>query len=378
MKVGLVINELDIKGGTHKQFVILANYLAVSGVEVTVFTKSFDPALYRLNERIAIVVVPIGNPTSKFSRLVCRIWSSLRIGILAARDSDIIHVHDNWVNYAIIFLGLKRKKVVWQVNDINPCFREGASKDTPWRFYFWYDKLINRLAARLVTRFTVNVSKNKVRVEKFLKKEAIVDVVYCGVELLHSSLQVKNNKPEIILFSLGVFFEYRNYETVIAVHRELLSRGYSVSTTIAGSQKLAPNYADKICDIANGVDGLNVVGQITDEELSYLFKESDFFLFLNVDQSWGLAVFESMNSGTPVILSNSVGAMEVLIDGQDVVLVNPFDVTFIADKVLEYKKDPTKYNNLRESSFKAVSKMTWDKMYCEKILAIFLEETKLS
>ena len=42
MKISLLINELNICGGTHKQLLRLSQYLLQQGHDVTIFTRYFD------------------------------------------------------------------------------------------------------------------------------------------------------------------------------------------------------------------------------------------------------------------------------------------------------------------------------------------------
>mgnify|MGYP000632882886 CR=1 FL=1 len=43
MKVAIVINELNIRGGTHKQVLRLCEYLEEQKIEMLLLTKYYDP-----------------------------------------------------------------------------------------------------------------------------------------------------------------------------------------------------------------------------------------------------------------------------------------------------------------------------------------------
>ena len=58
-----------------------------------------------------------------------------------------------------------------------------------------------------------------------------------------------------------------------------------------------------------------------DEILGY-YQYSDIFLFVSVEQTWGLAPFEAMLCQKPVIISKGVGCSEVLTDKSDALIVD--------------------------------------------------------
>jgi len=64
-------------------------------------------------------------------------------------------------------------------------------------------------------------------------------------------------------------------------------------------------------------------GHISEEKLVEFYSTSDIFVFPNYPQTWGLAVFEAMGCGTPVVVSTSCGASEVLTDKENAILVPP-------------------------------------------------------
>jgi len=379
MKIVYLINELSIRGGTHKQLLRLCQYSEKQGADFLILTKSYLTDLgysefKAFNNKIK-VIAPIN--TSKLSNIKCQLDIAK---FLKNSKTDIINIHDNGFQYVIIFLKLLRSKakIFWQINDLPICFRVGNLKDTQRKWTYSYSRFIIRFSAKLVDRITVNVSKNKARVQNNLKRDAAV--LYCGIDkhLIDLKPIKKEIKfPKIKLLSIGVLFPYRNYETLIEVAKNLIMKNYQVELNIVGSTSLNPGYAQKIEALINDnnlIDNIRILGNIKEDELHNLFTTSDVFLFLNIDQSWGLAVFEAMAYSLPVIVSNSVGAIELLENRRTALINDPLDVNKIAESIEELTIDTNHLNYITTQAKLAISNMSWDEMYSSKLLELFKNE----
>lgn len=390
MKIAVVVSSLTIRGGTHKQVLRLVEYLTKMGEDVVIYTKRYDPAK-TFPEFMNYRIVQSQNtesekgtkkPKNKIVGLIKSYLGSMdddkRLLECIPKDVDIINMHDNNMRY---LFPAKRKrygaKTVWQINDLPLCFQVGAAKNVmtvsnPVKRSF--DKFLNRWIAKKCDRITVNVTKNKERVIENLKCDA--DVFYCGVDK-NESLE-KHEYPEqkgtIRLLSTGVFFPYRNYESLVLAVERLSSHGYDVRIDIIGSTELDKAYADKVTEmiVSKGLgDKITVWGQVDEDKYNELYNRAHMFLFLNIDQSWGLAVFEAMSCGLPVIVSNSVGAIELLHHNEDSVIIEPKDIDLICQSVIKLAENKEFYEKLSVNAMNAVEEFTWDKLYSEKMLNLF-------
>jgi glycosyltransferase involved in cell wall biosynthesis len=82
-----------------------------------------------------------------------------------------------------------------------------------------------------------------------------------------------------------------------------------------------------------GVDVPGWVGEIPDAELAALYRGARCVVYASLYEGFGLPVLEAMASGTPVVTSRGTATEEVA--GGAAVLVDPLDVTSIADGIAE-------------------------------------------
>lgn len=378
LKIALYVSELDVKGGTHKQVLRLTQYLVRQGHKVQLFTPIFNLAkTFPEFEDIDIVTLYVEQPKSSFSRLFRRL-SPIPLAFKLAKV-DVLNIHDNGGLLFFFTSWLRRRAncYVWQINDLHHSFRLGNSAKVSARWHHPITRLLNHLMARMVDHITVNVGKNVKRVHEHLGINA--ELMYCGVDL--PTQAVKMSLPPMSPFrvlSTGVFFSFRNYERLVeACANAVTKSGRNIELTIVGDTRARPEYAENIRNIARLHElPLVILENISDEELDREISNCHIFAFVNIDQSWGLAVFETAARKRAVILSNSVGAAELLNGLPGFQMVDPTSIDQIAETILRFIDKPNLCGELGEAAALTVSDMSWDNMYSSKVEYIFKKYKK--
>jgi glycosyltransferase involved in cell wall biosynthesis len=374
--IALYIRELDIKGGTHKQLYYLADYLERSGVQFKILTNSLDytktfDSFRKLEDKIECIERKLSNNIFLKIYFYCLFVFNFR---KALKNVKILNVHDQGLH--LLFPFFFDKIIIWQINDLPIEFLKTKDLSIFNKVKKSYIKASSKL---FVKSITVNVSKNKERVLNNLGLNS--EVLYCGIEKvdinrnLTASLNRLKSKKINILTS-GVFIPYRNYETTVEVVYELTNLGYDVDLNIIGSTVTNPQYAKKIDNLIkqfNLENQIKILGQVTDSMFLELHDKSDIFMFINIDQSWGLAVFEAMSCGLPVILSQSVGATEILKNNIDCLFVDPVNVNEIVNRIIELVNNSQQYIYLSNNGIDFANNYTWDKAYSSNVLRIINE-----
>lgn len=378
--IAFLINELDIRGGTHKQLLKLLEYTSARTDEFFIVTKQADldktyPGFRKFENKIRIFK-EIKSNGGLLRRLKIR-RDNIKLLRSIISDTDCINIHDQ--GFERYFPAFKGRKVIWQVNDLPGIFQVGVFKNIKLNLKSQLFKKIFLHNSNVVNRFTVNVTKNADRIKEAFHRSA--DVLYCGIEPVGIKHDVNKSlerfgKNKLNLLSSGVFFPYRNYETQIDVVDALLKMGIDVHLNIIGSTELDEDYSKKIKDLISqkGLqNNITVCGQVDEATFRKLHGEADIFIFINVDQSWGLAVFEAMSCGIPVIVSESVGATEILENDKNALFVNPKNPDEIVSKITDLMHNPETYASLCEVSSKFHERYSWDDAYSAPVFKILIE-----
>ncbi len=246
-------------------------------------------------------------------------------------------------------------------------------------FYWLVDKYEIKKFIKPQDKIIVLDNRDREWVREYFKKEAIV--VRSGLDLERFNFKEResltNKKVEILM--AGIFFRHRRFEDGIMAMKILKEKNYDVNLSIVGDYNINKDYFKELVYLAkkSGMeDSVDFAGRVSDEKLLNFYQQSDIFLFPNHWQSWGLVVFEAMACGLPSIVSKTAGASEVLTDGENALLVEPFKPEDIITAVAKLIDNPDLYVKISRQGRELVEKsISWPLM-AQKVSAIFKETLK--
>jgi glycosyltransferase involved in cell wall biosynthesis len=124
-------------------------------------------------------------------------------------------------------------------------------------------------------------------------------------------------------------------------------------------------------------DHVKFVGQISDQKILVSeYQNADVFVFASHMQTWGIAVFEALATGLPVVLSRTAGASEVLTEGENVFLADPGRPGTYARAIEELAINPPLYQKISRTGSDFVRRViTWEN-YAKGLLGLFEESLR--
>ncbi len=117
--------------------------------------------------------------------------------------------------------------------------------------------------------------------------------------------------------------------------------------------------------IKQATQGLNLViaGQtvpwLSEEEVELLYNGAQVLLYCSLYEGFGLPILDAFSCGLPVITSNISSMPEVA--GDAALLVDPYDVSDIKQKLELLLSDETLRHELSKKGFNQVKKFSWEK-----------------
>jgi glycosyltransferase involved in cell wall biosynthesis len=255
-------------------------------------------------------------------------------------------------SYYIPFLN-KKIKVVLTIHDLNFLYDASKSKDKK-------QKCLNRLQ-KLINRADVIVC-----VSEYCKKDVLlycdtnnkaVHVIYNGTNTLQNPLlYTKSYKPaKPFIFSLGTITRKKNFHSLLS----LININRTLELVIAGRPDDADYYNQimKTTRLMGIQDNVHLLGQISEGEKSWYFKNCRAFAFPSISEGFGLPVAEAMSFGKPLFLSNKTALPEI--GGKVAFYFKDFSET-IMQQTFESGMKEYYNSNMKNDIIKKGEEFCWD------------------
>ncbi|MDP2337912.1 MAG: glycosyltransferase family 1 protein [Bacteroidota bacterium] len=320
-----------------------------------IFDRPFaDEFIFSDNITPIVLAPPTRHPVLWF------IWFELQIPrILKKYKADLFFSPDGYLS-----LNTQINQLA-AIHDINFAHRP---KDLPWLKAKYYNYFFPRFARK---------AKRVVTVSYFSKEDIIrtykigidkIDVVYNGVNTTYTptsdveKLEVKekySGGKNYLLFigSLhprknicGLLRAYDAFRTSVESDTKLL---------IVGESMFKTNDIELAYEGMRYKDDVIFTGRLNTEELHQVLGASLALTFVPFFEGFGVPVIEAMNSGVPVICSNTTSLPEV--GGSAVLYVDPFSLAQIKDAMVKIYLEKDLRDSLIEKGFIQKDKFSWDK-----------------
>lgn len=149
----------------------------------------------------------------------------------------------------------------------------------------------------------------KRKVAKFYRIES--DVIYPGLNrwwfqvALEEGSTILSKIPEKYFLVVSRLYDYKRIDIAITA---CLKRDKNLVIVGSGPDEV---YLRKLCDNSGRITFL---GNVNDNELKHLYANCEAFLFCGIED-FGLVPLEAMASGSPVLVYNGGGAIEIVEEG---------------------------------------------------------------
>jgi len=102
------------------------------------------------------------------------------------------------------------------------------------------------------------------------------------------------------------------------------------------------------------------VGEAHGTDLASLYASADVFCFPSTTDTFGQVLLEAGASGLPVVAAAAGGATELVVHGQNGLLVPPDDPGLLAAALLELAESPARRASYGAAGLAAARARTWD------------------
>lgn len=183
-------------------------------------------------------------------------------------------------------------------------------------------------------------------------------------------IKEKYNLPENFVLYVGKIEERKNIKEILKIADLFYEFEPSVKFVLVGNKGYF-GYVELKKEIDNRkTRNIFPLEYVSDEDLPFIYNSARVFLFPSLYEGFGLGVLEAMQSGLPVLTSNTSSLPEVV--GGAGIMREPFDEQGFVESLLKLLtplekfsltglKDKDFYNKVRENGILQAKKFSWQK-----------------
>jgi glycosyltransferase involved in cell wall biosynthesis len=214
-------------------------------------------------------------------------------------------------------------------------------------------------------------------------KEDKIRVIHNGVDVdkfkpatdkLKAKAELGFNPEDKAILSVGRLYARKGLFTLIE-SMALVTRKFKNATFIIAGKGLS-NEMKKLVSYAAklGVkDNIVFTGYFPDKKLPRLYQAADVFAFSTFYENLPFAVLEALSTGLPVVTTNVGGIPEMIQNGRNGFLVQPFNSREIADRILYYLEHPAAASEMGFLARKTIlERFDW-RLIVKKVLKVYDE-----
>tara|TARA_B100001059_G_scaffold17937_1_gene14736 strand:- start:389 stop:1528 length:1140 start_codon:yes stop_codon:yes gene_type:complete len=271
------------------------------------------------------------NPLGLINRLVTNIKAIKFLSNYIKNHSiDLVYTNTS----TVLCGGIAAKK-----NDVSSIFHIHEIPTGNRLYEFFSGKIINRYSSKVLTvsnsvkkHWLKNINENKIK------------RIYNGIILIESDsiIKLERDQDNFVISSVARIIPYKGHRYLIEIADELLKKSPKYRFLIVGDT--LPSYVSYEKSVKQKVNDLGLENKIKflgfRNDVSSILKQSDLFIHPAIaPDPLPTVLFESLYNDLPTVATNLGGAIEILDDGNNGLLIPYNDSKKAANLINDYCAD---------------------------------------
>jgi phosphatidylinositol alpha-mannosyltransferase/D-inositol-3-phosphate glycosyltransferase len=160
------------------------------------------------------------------------------------------------------------------------------------------------------------------------------------------------------VLALGRVVEKKGFDLLLAAYAALDETSRTVDLVIGGQGEAIVGLRQTAS--ALGItDRVHFVGRLSRQQVAEAMAGATLFVMPSRLEPFGIVILEAWRAGAPVVATNRGGPPEFVRDGNDGVLVDPFDTTAFAGVLESLLLDPDRRRRISDAGYLRVRSFGW-------------------
>jgi glycosyltransferase involved in cell wall biosynthesis len=359
LRVAILVTHFPPRflAGTEISTYNVAKYLAKRGHEVHVITL-LDNGLTKESLEDGFFVHRIYVPKVKHLALALYIVKELLL--IKRLNPEIIHAQTISRGLACILAKklLRKPCVVWG---------RGSDIYLPWRFKVFTSKLVLVNADALLA-LTEHMKKKMI--ELIGKERRDIFVIPNGIDLslfdnnarkitTHS---LKAGENERIILYVGRLEPIKGVRYLIQAMKILKNKGIANVKLLILGEGRERKYLEDLVIRLDLKDRVIFVGKVPHHDIPVYMASADIFVLPSLSEGFPGVILEAMAMGLPVIATRVTGLPEIIQDGENGFLVEPYNSIDMAEKITLLLADISLREKISRNNKEKVKDYNWNEI----------------
>ncbi|MDD3296490.1 MAG: glycosyltransferase family 4 protein [Candidatus Omnitrophica bacterium] len=236
--------------------------------------------------------------------------------------------------------------------------------------YLAYSKIAVGRRVRALEAADIILVLSKLSFQSFIdrgySKEKLRRVPY-GVDTELFRPRVRNDDKFRVLF-VGQICLRKGFQYLLEAWRMLKLK--NVELVLAGN--INPDALYALCKYERKID-FKILGPFYRmEDIAKVYNQVSVAVFPSIEEGFGMVVTEALASGIPVVVSENVGAKDLINDGENGFIVPIRDAKAIKDSIAYLYEDEKKRKDMSRKARVKAESQTWQR-YQDKLIGIYRE-----
>jgi len=217
----------------------------------------------------------------------------------------------------------------------------------PYSLFMWK----NAIKSQIVVAQSSLTARN---IEKYLGRKAD-EIIPPGIDKKFRPMSVKKDKITLGFFSN---FSYRKgLDKAVEVFK-IVKQKYDVKLIIAGGS-LKTNYQREFnpFELTKGLNDVEILGEIKEEDVVKLYNSFDFFLFPSLMEGFGIPILEAQACGVPTLIFDYAEIAEEASKKT----IKCKNVKDMANKIIELIENREEWLRIRREGIRYAKQFDWDR-----------------
>ena len=352
-------------GGVQSHIAGLASQLNELGHEVIIVTKEMNHSERKGDQFSSKIKEIKTRRITSFKHVIVPPNPNDLKTVMKREKFDVVHAHHAFTPTSLLSIRAANEQGIPTVLT-NHSISVANSSDTLWNSMSYIlsplKKYINtadciiavsHAAAEFIERFVENkdvrVIPNGVDVSRF-----------SAINCPDPGLLDPTTLESPTLLSLGRLAFRKGFHLLIEAMPNILNAEPNTKLYIAGNGYMTTFLRGLTTSL--GLNGsVGFLGYVPDDALSWLYNNCDIFIIPSISaESFGITLIEAMAARRPVVASRIGGIPEIIEDGVNGMLFDPWDSRALSEKVVKLLRDPNMAERMGRIAYETVErKYSW-------------------